>query len=65
MGNIKGKTTIVLTTHYLEEVEALSDRIGVMAKGKLLTVGTTESLKTMTHKSNLEDAFVALCEGAL
>ena len=57
---LKGKTTILLTTHYMEEAEALSDRIGVMRDGKLLTVGTAEELKMRTGKDNIEDAFIAV-----
>lgn len=62
---IKGKITIILTTHYLEEAEALSDRIGVMVKGELKALGTAEELKTKTGKDNFEDAFVAIAEGGL
>ncbi len=62
---LKGKVTIILTTHYMEEAEALSDRIGVMKNGKLIALGTAEELKTKTGKERFEDAFVALVkEGA-
>lgn len=57
---LKGRVTIILTTHYLEEAEALSDRIGIMAKGKLKAVGTAEELKAKTNTANFEDAFIAL-----
>lgn len=57
---LKGKITIILTTHYLEEAEALSDRIGVMAKGELKAVGTVQELTQQTNAISLEDAFVAL-----
>jgi ABC-2 type transport system ATP-binding protein len=60
---LKGKVTIILTTHSMEEVEALSDRIGVMGGGKLLAVGTTGELKVRTGASTLEDAFVILAGG--
>lgn len=63
IGGLKGKVTIVLTTHYLEEAEALSDRIGIMARGKLAAAGTAQELKALTGKETFEDAFVALCEG--
>lgn len=62
--SLKGKVTMVLTTHYLEEVEALSDRIGVMVSGKLIAVGTVSELTAQTGTHNLEDAFVALAGGA-
>jgi ABC-2 type transport system ATP-binding protein len=57
---LKGKITMILTTHYLEEVEALSDRVAVMANGKLKAIGTVAQLMEKTHEKNLEDAFVAL-----
>ena len=60
---LKGKITVVLTTHYLEEAEAISDRIAVMKKGKLLTVGTAEEIVAETGEKNFEDAFVALTSG--
>ena len=64
--SLKGKATIILTTHYMEEAEALSDRIGVMKDGKLLAVGTTEELKIMTGANDFESAFVSIVkEGAL
>lgn len=60
---LKGKITIILTTHYLEEAEALSDRIGIMRGGCLLTVGTAEALKKQAGKERFEDAFVAIVKG--
>jgi ABC-2 type transport system ATP-binding protein len=60
---LKKKVTIILTTHYLEEVEALSDRIGVMAKGRLVAVGTVAQLTEQTGATNFEDAFVTLAGG--
>ncbi len=63
--SLKNKVTIVLTTHYLEEVEALSDRVGVMVNGKLVAVGTVQELMEQTDTSTLEDAFVFLAGGAL
>lgn len=58
--SLKGRVTIILTTHYLEEVEALSDRAGVMAKGKLKAVGTVNELIALTGADTFEDAFIAL-----
>lgn len=57
---LKGRVTIILTTHYMEEAEALSDRIGVMSEGKVRAIGTTAELKARTKTKTLEDAFVAL-----
>ncbi len=60
---LKGKITIILTTHYLDEVEALCDRIAVMANGQLKALGTAAALKEQTGKDKLEDAFVAIVGG--
>ena len=60
---LKGQMSIFLTTHYLEEVERLTDRIGVISRGKLKAVGTIEELLTATGKTTLEDAFLSLEEG--
>ena len=62
---MKGKITMILTTHYMEEAEALSDRIGIMKDGKLLTTGTAEELKTATDTQCFEDAFVSIVKGAV
>ena len=60
---MKGKITVVLTTHYLEEAEALCDRIAILSKGKLVTVGTANEIKTLAGCERFEDAFVRLCAG--
>ena len=60
---LKGHTTIVLTTHYLEEAESLADRVGVMNAGRLRAVGTPEELKATAGRGSFEDAFVALAGG--
>ena len=57
---LKGRVTIVLTTHYMEEAEALSDRIGIMSEGELKAVGTSAELMSKTGTRTLEDAFVSL-----
>lgn len=62
---LKGKVTIILTTHYLEEAEALSDRVGIMSKGKLMAVGTVDELKNQTQTTSLEDAFIVYNGGNL
>lgn len=59
---LKGKITIILTTHYLEEAEALSDRIAIMTKGKIRAVGTAEELKKLGGSDKFEDAFVNIAE---
>ena len=64
--SLKGKVTIILTTHYMEEAESLSARIGIMKDGNLLAVGTTEELKILTGANDFESAFVSIVkEGAL
>ena len=60
---LHGQVTIILTTHYLEEVEALSDRVGIMANGRMTAVGTVEELVRQTGAKNFEDAFIALATG--
>mgnify|MGYP003292923873 CR=1 FL=1 len=57
--SLKGKVTIILTTHYMEEAEALSDRIGIMKNGSLLAVGTVEELNKRAGTNKFETAFVS------
>lgn len=65
ISKLKGKITIILTTHYLEEAEALSDRIAIMVKGNLNALGTATELKALAGTDTLEDAFVKIAEGGL
>ena len=58
--SLKGKVTIILTTHYMEEAESLSDRIGIMKSGRLLAAGTVEALKKQAGTNNFEAAFVSI-----
>ena len=58
--SMKGKITIILTTHYMEEAEALSDRIGIMKDGQLLAVGTVEELNRKAGTDDFETAFVSI-----
>ena len=60
IGAMKGKITIILTTHYMEEAEALSNRIGIMKDGKLLVVGTAQQLMEQTRTSKFEAAFISI-----
>lgn len=60
---LKGKITIILTTHYLEEAESLSDRIGIMSKGILKAEGTVDELKKAADTDSFEDAFVKISGG--
>ena len=63
--SMQGKITIILTTHYMEEAEALSDRIGIMKSGRLLAVGTVEELNAAAGTNDFETAFVSIVkEGA-
>ena len=59
---LKKNMTIVLTTHYMEEAEALADRIVIMNEGKEMATGTLEELENMTGKKGLEDVFVSIAE---
>lgn len=62
---LKKEVTIILTTHYMEEAEQLSDAIAVMVGGEIKALGTLEELKKLTGKNNLEDAFVEIAEGGM
>lgn len=62
ISSLKGKTTVILTTHYLEEAQALADRIGIMDKGTLRIVDTPDNIIKSTGKDNLEDAFLFLTD---
>ncbi len=57
---LKGKVTIILTTHYMEEAEALSDRIAIMKDGRLLVCDTAQGIKTMAKTERFEDAFIRI-----
>lgn len=63
MESLKGKITIILTTHYMEEAESLSDRVGIMDKGKLIAVGTVKELMQKAGTNNFEEAFVKIATG--
>jgi len=64
--SLKGKITIILTTHYMEEAEMLSDRIGIMKNGRLLAVGKVEELNRKAGTDDFETAFVSIVkEGAV
>lgn len=61
---LKGRVTILLTTHYMEEAAALSDRIGILKNGRLLAAGTVAELKTMANAEDFETAFVTIVKEA-
>ena len=61
--SLKGKVTIILTTHYMEEAEALSDRIAIMKDGKLLICDTAENIKKTAGEDNFEQAFIRIVKG--
>ncbi len=58
--SLRGRVTVILTTHYMEEAEALSDRIGIMKAGNLIAVGTAGELCERTGTDRLENAFIVL-----
>ncbi len=61
--SLKGSVTIILTTHYMEEAEALSDRIGIMKDGKLLVCETADKIKEIAKTDNFEQAFIRIVKG--
>ena len=63
INKLKGQKTIILTTHYMEEAEYLSDRIGIMSNGNLVDVGTPSELINKTNTKNIEDAFIKIATG--
>ena len=62
IAGLKKEKTIIMTTHYMEEAEELSDEIAVMIDGRIRAIGTLEELKKLTGKDSLEDAFVEIAE---
>ncbi|MBQ4569465.1 MAG: ABC transporter ATP-binding protein [Ruminococcus sp.] len=62
--SLKGKVTIILTTHYMEEAEALSDRVGIMKNGRLLLCGTPKEIKETAQTDSFEQAFINIVKGA-
>ncbi|WP_019419716.1 ABC transporter ATP-binding protein [Paenibacillus sp. OSY-SE] len=62
ISELKGKITIILTTHYLEEAEALADRIGIMTRGKMRIIGTAEEIISATGTATFEDAFLSFAD---
>ena len=62
--SLKGKITIIMTTHYMEEAEALSDRIGIMKDGKLLICDTAQNIKKEANTDSFEQAFINIVRGA-
>ena len=61
--SLKGNITIILTTHYMEEAEALSDRIGIMKDGKLLICDTARAIKQAAGEDHFEQAFIRIVKG--
>lgn len=61
--SLKGKITIVLTTHYMEEAEALSDRVAIMRDGRLLLCDSPENIKKLAKTDRFEEAFVRIVKG--
>ena len=61
--SLKGKVTVILTTHYMEEAEALSDRVAIMRDGKLLICDTPQGIRDATGTDSFEQAFVAVVKG--
>lgn len=62
---LHGKITIVLTTHYLEEVQTLCDRIAILSEGRMMALGTCSELMRQTNTASLEEAFVSVVKGGM
>jgi ABC-2 type transport system ATP-binding protein len=62
--SLRGRATVILTTHYMEEAEALSDRIAIMKDGGLLMCNTPENIKAQTGEDTIEKAFIKIVRGA-
>ena len=60
---LKGKITIILTTHYMEEAEALCDRIAIMKGGRLILTDTAANIKAATGTDSFEEAFIKVIKG--
>ena len=60
---LKGKVTVILTTHYMEEAEQLADRVGIMNSGRLKMTGTPQELLDAAGTDNFEEAFIRLAGG--
>lgn len=54
--------TVFLTTHYIEEAEALCDRVAILNKGELVAVDSPENLRKQFESAHLEDVFLKLTE---
>ena len=63
--SLKGRVTIILTTHYMEEAEELSDRIGIMKDGKLLICDTPKGIKILTNEDSIEKSFIKVIKGGI
>ena len=61
--SLKGRVTIVLTTHYMEEAEALADKVAIMKDGRLLTCDSAEAIKERADTNDFEEAFVRIVKG--
>lgn len=63
--SLKGKITIILTTHYMEEAEHLSDKIAIMVNGRISAIGTLKEIEKIAGKTGLENAFVEIAERSM
>ena len=60
---LKGKVTVILTTHYMEEAEALSDRVAIMKDGNLVICDTVENIKEVAGTEDFQQAFIKVVKG--
>ena len=61
--SLKGRVTVILTTHYMEEADALSDRIAIMSKGSIVVCDTADEIKKRANTDSFEDAFIKVVRG--
>ena len=63
--SLNGTVTVILTTHYMEEAEVLSDRIAIMKDGRLLICDTAEKIKKTANVDSIEQAFIQIVKGEI
>lgn len=63
ISSLKGKITIILTTHYLQEAQALSDRVGIMKNGSLIACDTVNNIINFANADSFEQAFISIARG--
>ena len=60
---LKGRVTVILTTHYMEEAASLADRVAILAHGRLRLCGTVQEILDAAGETDFENAFIKLAGG--